>query len=352
MLILIVVFLGVAYAVFKRLERTTLLPVDDFVAGISSYVDCNYKDISYENLESLYNFVVENDQSMKKQISSSLLALRWRLIMEILSGSKKSFTDFEFQLKMLEMPMYPSNFMVMVIELERRKELQFSGFKDFIGLHMETILKEIENITSEDGVKCVSLKMHDDNIVCVFSFLDNTLESNISRTMTYANVLKSNVFAKTGEAMNIGIGGYYVDFRNVSDSYREAMIALERKFLFGKNSIISIEDIRFPGEADVFGISKKIELLKSIGIEKMSKRVDDIFEDMLLSNVDYEVFYMFAVQIVLAIFDNENIKEYKNDIIADEVFVDVYTYLNQFDVLTDAKNYVLELVEEIKKRIA
>ena len=351
MLIFIITFLTVVYMILRRIERSTLLPMDHFVEGISSYVDYNYGDVSYDNLEGLYSVIIDNDQRMKKQISSSLLALRWRFIMEILGGEKKNYNDFASQINLLQISMYPRNFIVMVVELERRKELLFSGFEDSVSSYVDTIYRETENIAEGENIKSVAIKMRDDNVVCIFSFLEDDLEKNISEAMTFASILKSNVLTKTGEDISVGIGGYYVDFVNISDSYREAIIALERKFLFGKSSIISIEDIKFPVDADVYGLLKQIESLKDIGIEKLDKNVSDVFDDMLQNNVDYEVFHMLAIQIILAIFENKNIRDYRENIMTSDKRNNIYYQVNQFAVLQDAKNYILELIEDIKKNI-
>lgn len=352
MLICIAVFLAVTYIYLKRVERTTLLPVDNFVEGISSYVECNYNDVSYDNLESLYRVIIENDQNMKKQISSSFMALRWRMLMDILGGTKKSYDDFISQIKLLQMPMHPNNFVVMVVELERRKELLFSGYEAYVSVYVDKIYTETENLGDDDSVKIASIKMRDDNIVCIFSFLDNDFEKNIAKVMTYASILKSNVSAKTGEEISIGVGGYYVDFINISASYQEALVALERKFLFGKGSIISIEDIKFPAGSDFSGMLKQIESLKRIGIDKLDKKVCDIFDDMIQHNIDYESFHMLAIQIILAIFDNKNVSEYKENIMKIDMYKNVYQYINQFDILQETRDYILQLVEDIKKNVA
>lgn len=351
MLIYVAVFLAVIFIHLKRIERTTLLPVDNFVEGISSYVECNYNDVSYDDLESLYGVIIENDQRMKKQISSSFLALRWRLLMEILGGSKKNFDDFVSQIKLLQIPMHPSNFVVMVVEIDRRKELLFSGYEGSVSVYTDIIFHETERITDNESVKSASIKMRDDNVVCIFSFLDDDFEKNIAKVMTYASILKSNISAKIGEDISIGIGGYYADFINISASYQEAIIALDRKFLFGKGSIISIEDIRFPVGTDVSGILKQIELLKSVGIEKLDKNVCDVFDDIFEHNVDYEVFHMLVIQIILAIFDNKNVSDYKENIMTSDMYNNVYQNVNQFEVLQDTKDYILKLIEDIKKNI-
>ena len=345
-LIFAAVFLAAIYILLKRIERKTLLPVDNFVEGISSYVEGN-NDISYDNLEGLYYAIIENDKSMKMQISSSSLALRWRMLMEILSGTKKDYDDFESQIKLLQMPMYSRNFVVMVIELERRKEMLFSGLEGDVSVYVDLIFRETENFGDDEGVKSASIKMQDDNVVCIISFLDDDVEKNIAKAMAYANILKSRFSAKTGEDISIGIGGYYVDFKNISDSYREAVIALERKFLFGKSSIISIEDVSFPVDADVSEIIKRIDLLKSVKVEQLDKIVCDIFDDIFRKNIDYEAFRMLAIQIISAIFDNKNVSDYKLDIMAG----DIYSHINQFDVLQDAKDYILKIIEDIKNSI-
>ena len=268
--------------------------------------------------------------------------------MEILSGTKKDYDDFESQIRLLQMPMYSRNFVVMVIELDRRKELLFSGLEGDVSVYVDLIFRETENFGDDEGVKSASVKMQDDNVVCIVSFLDDDIEKNIAKAMAYANILKSRFSAKTGEDISIGIGGYYVDFKNISDSYREAVIALDRKFLFGKSSIISIEDVSFPVDADVSEIIKRIDLLKSVKVEKLDKIVCDIFDDMLKKNIEYEVFRMLSMQIISAIFDNKNVSDYKLNIMAG----DIYNHVNQFEVLQDAKDYILKLIEDIKNGIS
>ena len=351
MLIYIAIFLVVIYIALKRIESTALRPIDNFVNGISKYVDHNYNNSSYDNLEGLYRVIIENDQSVKKQISSSCLAMRWQLLMEILGGTNKSYDELLSQIKLLQMPMYPKNFVVMVVELEERKELLFAGYEGAVSVYIDIIFRETEKIGDDESVKSASVKMQDDNVVCIISFLDDDFEKNITNVMTYASILKSKVSAKIGKDISIGIGGYYVDFLNISDSYREAIIALEQKFLFGKGAIISIEDIRFPEDADIYGILGQIEMLKNVKIEKLTENVCDIFDSMVKNKISYETFHMFVIQIILAIFNNRNISDYKENIVTSDMYNDVYYYVDQFDVLQDAKDYIISLIEDIKMNI-
>ncbi|MCR4719204.1 MAG: helix-turn-helix domain-containing protein [Firmicutes bacterium] len=347
MLILIVILMT-TYIFIRKIERTTLVPMDNFVNDISSYMKANYDDVSYDNLESLYCIIVENDRHMKKQISSNLLALRWRLIMEILKGEKKSYDDVEAQMKLLQMNLYSKNYIVMVVEFDRRTEVLLKESESAVSVYLDMIYRETEKCLDNDVTKSIAIKMQDDRIVCILSFPDDNVEGHIVETMTYANILQSNVLDNVGESISVGIGGYYADFFNISNSYQEAVFALEQKFLFGEKSIISIEDVKFSDATDVYGLSKKVEKLKKIGIDEMEDRVKDIFDEMSRNKVNYEIFHTTAMQIIVTIFDNKAIK-YNKGILSREKYNNIYYYVNQIETLQETCDYILNMIRDIKK---
>lgn len=352
LLLLIAVVLCVAYLTLRRVERTTLRPMDGFVSGIRSYMESNYDDISYDNLEDLYRVIVENDRHMKEQISASLPALRWRLLMGILTGEKTEYDAIAPQMQMLQMPLYPQNYMVMLVEFDRRAELLLTAPGNTVSLYVDMIYREAEKLGDNENTKSIAFKMQDDKVVCIFSFLENDVERNINEVLSYANILQSNITGKIRETISIGIGGYYVDFWNISNSYQEAVCALEYKFLSGNNAIISIEDIVFSEMTDIDNLLEQIERLKNTRLEKLEETVSHIFDSMAQRHVAPEVFQQLALQILVSLFANEDVGIYKESILSKVEYNNIYYCINQFDTLQNAKEYILNMIRDIEQGVA
>ncbi|TNJ66403.1 response regulator [Paenibacillus hemerocallicola] len=91
------------------------------------------------------------------------------------------------------------------------------------------------------------------NIVCIVEGDDGEQ----THLFDLPESLKSHVFASLDMPVSIGLGGVKHGLEGIAGSYREALEALEYRFLIGDNSVIPVDYINFEDEPDRVTISEK-----------------------------------------------------------------------------------------------
>lgn len=350
--ILFITFLITLYYI-NKLDKTNLNPLDTFFDLVVQHMKDNNQKFALDDnaasgsLNSIYEMLVSNDKHMKEQLYKSYPALRWRIILGILTGEYKSYDELTSYLKLLDIKFYPNNYIVIVTEIDQRLNMLIELPENMINEYVSTIQERIGKIALTENSLSLSIKTNDCKVVTIFSFETGDIDKNINAVSSFAHILQSEITAMYDITVSCGIGGFYSDIKNVNNSYLEAEHALSNKFLLGNNAVISIEDIEFTKSEDIEDILNMIEKLKTQSIHSASGAVDKIFEKIIERQVDQYIFKQFAVQIIINLFSALNSPSIKESVFEISEFKNIYYRISQFENVHETQSYIKHLINVI-----
>ncbi len=349
--ILVLMLIFTVYYI-NKLETRNLDPIDKFVDSIVMHMKENNRKFPLDNssginLELLYNMLADNDKDMREQLIKSYPAIRWQMILGILTGEFKKYDEISNYLKLLDISFYPNNYIVMLTEIDQRLDIFTEMTDNMIGEYVNAIYNRADKISNETDAKSLSIKTSENKVVTIFSFETNDIDKNINTVSSCANILQNDIISAFDITISCGIGGFYFDISNVNNSYLEAEYALSNKFLIGNNAVISIEDIEFTQSGDIEDILSMIEALKNKSLYSMHDAIDEIFNEIVQRRVAQHIFKQFAVSIIINIFLNVDAPGIKDAIFERNEFKNIYYRISQFKSVKETKEYIDKLIETI-----
>lgn len=182
---------------------------------------------------------LENEKRIKKQLQESLPVLKERYLDYLLTG-RISLKKLKKKYKYLDFNLEDNNFVVMVFVLEGyicHDEDESSQIKKIKFKIM------LENIINEK-FKTEVLEGYPHKFISIINYNPVEEKEDIVEELHYIGKRIQNIIDEnTDKTISLGIGRLYKEAKYISDSYQEALEALEYRLFRGKNQIIYIEDV-------------------------------------------------------------------------------------------------------------
>ncbi|MCB2288203.1 response regulator [Clostridium sp. CS001] len=180
------------------------------------------------------------------------------------------------------------------LKIDNRKELDLSRF---------AALNIIEEILCKNDRGTVFI--HNDLIVLISVCLENDRDSIFYKVQVTLEEIRQSIEKYLKLTVTIGLGTIINDVSYVSDSYQNAILALDYRFIMGNNRIIWIEDIEPSSkEKIVFDEVMEHDLRSAIktGTEKeIIETIDGLFYELLNIKVPFKNFQVYLLEILTTI---------------------------------------------------
>lgn len=230
-----------------------------------------------------------------------------------------------------------------------------------------------EMIFHSFSINKVFIPLNKDHACIIFNFKSN-LDNHKRELIKLKNTLRSVQTAiqeKLDYTITIGLSDIFYNFSDLNEKYKNTFHAIQFRFRFGHNSIISIEDIKIKTKENYIFPEEKIKILfNDLKLGKLTS-VEQILNDILseASEYDYED-YIYMVHFI--IYHTNKIiekmkKSLKNSYIALKSFVqeikssetlddlkkkliEIYTMIDEI-LQKNQSNKTVEIAEKIKEHI-
>lgn len=304
-----------------------------------------------ENLDKKVN----NDKQIKKlksQIMKSMPVLRDRFLNDLIFTSmtedeiryKKDFVGIKFE---------GQHYTVLVVEISDYKlitERKNEEYKQLLKFSLINSINEVLNLYENTTVFIARY----DYVTIILGGYKSECEIK-NEIILLTEKIKQYVQKSIRVSVCVGVGHTYSALCKIRNSFKEALIALEYKFLLGKNSTIFVSDVQAE-ETTFFYYPKDIErsIITSIKLgsdREIRERLNDMFSSMTeQKNVTWAYIQVICNQLLTSVLTM--VQEMGNYI--DEIFGDHYNpYIDivKYESIEDLKEWIESFFTKISSYI-
>lgn len=255
----------------------------------------------FNQFELALSHILEDSSRMQKQMAENRAAVKWRLIMDMLTGVRKNRTELYGLLESIGYPLNKGPVIVLAAEFDRRGAIESP--KD-MHLFCYALCNVAEEIINAEGLG-VAIECADGTVAMIMSFEEGTGEGNMLRAYANADIIRKYVEDHFRRTVTIGIGTVVQDLSDIQRSYLDALEVLQYKMIMGSNTIISIDDIRGSSGREFFRMMSATDsMLDSIRLadrEKVKAQTEKWFHSMGESKISRDMINPLVLQFIMRV---------------------------------------------------
>ncbi|ADL53512.1 response regulator [Clostridium cellulovorans] len=297
----------------------------------------------------------ENTELLRAHYTKSLPILKEKFFSSLITNSLEKDEIYE-KCKNYDIKLAGNFFTVAVISIDDSILKGKHRYK--FGEEAELIIYAVLNVVTEIGFMhdIHNIFIHNDRIVLIISAEEEKAETVIREMLSILEEIRQSIEKYLMLEVTIGLGTMETDTSMISNSWVNAMAALDYRLILGSNRIIWIEDIE-PGSKDkiIFDKNMEHEMESSIkvGTEvEVSETIDRMFDkltDTKASFKDYQIYLLEMLTAILKAAQSSNVdlasifgRDYN-------IFVELYSFNDLKHVKTWLKEISLKIMSHIMK---
>ena len=293
----------------------------------------------------------EDLKSLKEHYVKSFPVMKDKLLTSLITKKMKK-TEIDEKSQIYQLKLSGNNFAVAVISLD------FNSIKacSFKIEERDLAVYALQNISVEIISKydLGHVLTHNDLICVIFNFMNTDQEAVLNRIFSILNEIRLNVEKYLKFTVTIGIGNITGDLTSLEGSFRNAVAALDYRFVIGTNRVIFIEDLeqRYVEKVE-FDEAKEQMLKASIKVgnaEDICNAVEILFKelgDIKASFKDYQVYLLEILAFIAKL-----AKSLQLD--TGEVFginFNFFTELYKFETINEVKHWIKNICLKLMNSI-
>jgi len=246
----------------------------------------------------------EDMEILKRYYIKSLPILKEKFLTYLITN-KLNKEEIEDKCKNYNINLNGNRFIVAVTNIDyklRNKDLKMDNSSE-TDLIKFAVLNIIEEIVYRNDKGTVFI--YNELVVLISSFWEEDREVIFNKIQLTLEEIRQSIEKYLKFTITIGLGTIINDVSYISDSYQNAIFALDYKFIMGKNRIIWIEDIEPRSkEKIIFDEIMEHDLRSCIKVgteEDIVKTIDSIFCKLVGVKVPFKHFQIYLLEILTTI---------------------------------------------------
>ncbi|MDU0202096.1 response regulator [Paenibacillus sp. MAH-36] len=232
---------------------------------------------------------------LRKQASEGLSVMKEQVLNGWLQGNGISRSSSEWDpLNDLGIKLEGLHYRVIVVDLDSSDE---RNLEEDMRIR-KAKLQEIAQNEMQSSFQCVGCHDHDARLVLIIGSPDGIF----IKLETICEQIRLSVEKDLGCTVTIGLGNGCETFESISVSYKEALIALKQRFVWGGNKVFAHALIAETGiKVGLFSVEKRSALLMFMRIGNMSETeewLSRFFHDIRVQKASMEMLLLAGIEIV------------------------------------------------------
>ncbi|MDQ0891297.1 two-component system response regulator YesN [Paenibacillus sp. V4I9] len=287
-----VVMFFLALAALFYVNRWTFKPLDRLagkLSGVNKRRGQGAESIGLRNLEHIFDEMVTDREQLEQHVRDSKPMLKWKIMMDVLNGNRSDFHAMYHHLEFLGIHMYSERFIVCTAEIGKEGE-QLAPRDETLYTYMFCNVAEELIRTEHAGL---AIDLGGGRAAVLLSFAEGDAEQNHLRTLVILELILDIMKRQFGLTVTVGVGKCRMEMKDIPSSFDESQKALHYKMIFGKHSVISVDDLQPPDRQDYYKLSRMIdpvmEAMRQTDRVKMLTYLSDTFREAVESNLPPEL---------------------------------------------------------------
>lgn len=292
LLLFAILMFVLALAVLFYVNRWTFKPLDRLagkLSGVNKGRGQGIERLDLANLEHIFDEMVTDREHLEKHVRDSKPMLKWKIMTDVLNGNRSDFHAVKHHLEFLGIHMYPERFLVCTAEISKEGE-QLSPRDETLYTYVFCNVAE-ELIRSEHAGAAIDLG--GGRAAVLLSFAEGDAEQNHLRTLVILELILDNMKKQFGLEVTVGVGKCRMEMKDIPGSFDESQKALYYKMIFGKHSVISVDDLQPPDRQDYYRLNRMtdsvMEALRQTDRIKLHACLSGTFHEAVESNLSPEL---------------------------------------------------------------
>jgi AraC-like DNA-binding protein len=295
-----------AFIIVFFINRRTFRPIDRLIGKLSGTYrpaadtgrgfKMQAQGVSY--LETIFDQMFMDREQLEKQLRDSKPMLKWRTVMDILIGYRSEYALVQPHLEFAGLRLFPSWYVVCTAEISKEGGIDP---KDE-ALYTYALCNVAEEIINMENAG-VAIDLGSGRAVILFSFPEGEEEQNHLRAAALLEQILDVMRKQIGLTVAAGLGGGYRELKDVPLSYGESQQALQYRMVAGRDSVISIMDIRSPDNQDYYRIVQRfdsiVDALKQADSGRGDALLKEIYEEAVKRNLSPDLLRQFSFELVM-----------------------------------------------------
>ncbi|TYP79276.1 helix-turn-helix domain-containing protein [Paenibacillus methanolicus] len=337
-------------------NRFSYRPLEAFIRKVDSRVSgsqFNHTGTNMNQLESKFEAFVTNYSAVEQRLRESVPAMKLRTLLDVLTGSKTSYSQALPYLDRAGVKLYEANYTVLFIEFDHRKQVRHP---DDWNLYAFGLCNVAEELVNADPGSCrgAAVQVSAAQSAVILSFPDSDPFANPLTALTLAESIRKNIEEHFKKTVTIAIGKHYPDFGSIRISYREATELLKYKWVAGTNTVMTWEDIQDYSGAQIMKMYGKIdkltEAVRATDPTATNRLLDQLFDAMIKLNMNEDTIRHICQQVLIKASQAYLSAGTDPD---DDRFQDfMLRDFDTFETMQDIRRMLRESMEDIIERLA
>lgn len=293
-----------------------------------------------------------NVEQYKKQYEESLVVLRERALLNLITNSHKNIYGFSDKLKRLGIQLKAKSFIVAVGVIENKEEIAKTYWENDLYLLDFAIYNVCKESLLTYDQELIVIGQEDDLVVIFKENKDceNRFEDYCIEIMSE---LRFNIQRIFNMELSVGIGDKYNEIEEITYSYKDALTALEYRPLMGLGKTIVRLDVERKGSflaQKMEDLLDKLEyFIKTGNMNAVIQQIDYIFSFIRHANISLNDFKTALLKITVTIYSvyNEMMETDEDYNIHFHNFNEVFEKEN----IEEIKAYYVQLCESLIQKI-
>jgi two-component system response regulator YesN len=348
LLIIVCLFLGLILAYYLSIrEFKPIKEIFNSILKINKDKQINIKE-DFSTIVETIQGTFEKYQNLEDILKQQLPNIRLNLIVKLLKGQYKAQAEVDEMLNLLEIGFKSGRFGVTIISIDDCSEFINENHENRLELVKFWIIKIAEELISRNNV--VLSYEEDGKIILIINFDTQPELENYQELANTVKQIMEFIDEKFQIILSAGIGNIYEGFTSIPQSFEEAKIALNRKFIDGRNLLTFYHKISTNRNSYYYPMDIEIQimnLVKTGDYQGASLLLDNIYDEnfgkrkLALNLVNCLSFDMIGT--ILKVFDGININY-------EELFKeksDISDRLLQCETALDMHNEIKSILKKV-----